>query len=410
MLLTIREEKMAMLLSVKPSAASASAWRMQLSGLCAILVGIGLSRFAYTPLLPELIAAHWFAPSEAAYLGAANLAGYLAGALLEQRISQSRSTAFVLRASMAAAAAAFVASAFPLSFAWFFFWRFLSGFLGGILMVLVAPTVLPHITPAQRGLAAGVIFTGVGCGIVASGVLVPALLHYGLAGTWLGLGALSLVLTAVAWSGWPSSGSLEAVDTAKPKKAALPRSRPLTALYVQYGLNAIGLVPHMIFLADYVARGLGQGRAAGAEYWVLLGIGALAGPILSGFASDRIGVRPALRAAFLLQTASVGVLAVTSAAWALAISSLVVGAFIPGISALTFSRVRELAFGDAKHQKAAWSFCTIVWAIGQAAGAYGFSYIFASTGGGYSLLFATGAAAIALAFAIEIAPSARLRK
>src|SRR5215468_790915 len=99
-------------------------------------------------------------------------------------------------------------------------------------------------------------------------------------------------------------------------------------------------------------RGLGEGRAAGAGYWVLLGIGAIAGPMLSGFVSDRAGVKPALRAAFLLQTASVGVLAVTSAGTALAISSLVVGAFIPGISALTLSRVRDLTFGDARHQKA----------------------------------------------------------
>jgi predicted MFS family arabinose efflux permease len=401
---------MALLLSVESPEALGNAWRMQLSGLCAILVGIGLARFAYTPLLPELIAAHWFAPSQAAYLGAANLAGYLAGAALEQRVGQSRSAAFVLRASMAAAAGCFLASAFPLSFAWFFFWRFLSGFLGGILMVLVAPTLLLHIAPSRRGLAAGVIFTGVGCGIVASGVLVPGFLHYGLVETWLGLGVLSLTLTAVAWGGWPSSVPAEAAAAAEESEAAFPRNRALTALYVQYGLNAIGLVPHMIFLADYVARGLGQGRAAGADYWVLLGIGAMAGPLLLGFASGRIGVKPALRAALLLQTAAVGVLTVTSAVWALAISSLIVGAFIPGISALTFGRVRELTFGNVRRQKAAWSFCTIVWAIGQAAGAYGISYIFASTRGGYSLLFAIGALAIALAFAIELAPSAGFQK
>ena len=36
---------------------NAVVWRMAVSGLCASLVGIGLSRFAYTPVLPELIAA-----------------------------------------------------------------------------------------------------------------------------------------------------------------------------------------------------------------------------------------------------------------------------------------------------------------------------------------------------------------
>src|SRR2546428_10400525 len=52
-----------------------------LAGFSAVLVGNGLGRFAYTPLLPALISDHWFSPSAAAYLGAANLAGYLAGAV-----------------------------------------------------------------------------------------------------------------------------------------------------------------------------------------------------------------------------------------------------------------------------------------------------------------------------------------
>ena len=63
--------------------------RMALSGLCASPIGIGLSRFAFTPLLPELIAEHWFPASSAAYLGAANLAGYLAGASLARPACRS---------------------------------------------------------------------------------------------------------------------------------------------------------------------------------------------------------------------------------------------------------------------------------------------------------------------------------
>src|SRR5436309_1558632 len=56
----------------------AEAW----PGLCAVLVGVGLGRFAYTPTLPSLVSHGWLAPNEAAYVGAANLAGYLAGALV----------------------------------------------------------------------------------------------------------------------------------------------------------------------------------------------------------------------------------------------------------------------------------------------------------------------------------------
>jgi hypothetical protein len=54
-------------------------WRGVLCAFCASLIGIGLARFAYSPLLPAIVGAHWFQPATAAYLGAANLAGYLVG-------------------------------------------------------------------------------------------------------------------------------------------------------------------------------------------------------------------------------------------------------------------------------------------------------------------------------------------
>jgi Uncharacterised MFS-type transporter YbfB len=60
-------------------------WLSAAAGLCASLVGLGLARFAYTPLIPALIAAKWFSPADAVYLGAANLAGYLAGRFPDTR-------------------------------------------------------------------------------------------------------------------------------------------------------------------------------------------------------------------------------------------------------------------------------------------------------------------------------------
>ena len=38
-----------------PKTATQGFWRAVLAGLCATLVGIGLARFAYTPLIPALI-------------------------------------------------------------------------------------------------------------------------------------------------------------------------------------------------------------------------------------------------------------------------------------------------------------------------------------------------------------------
>jgi predicted MFS family arabinose efflux permease len=376
-----------------------------LAGLCATLVGIGLARFAYTPLIPALIAAHWFSPSAAVYLGAANLAGYLAGALLARPIAASAGAAATLRGMMVAASAAFFACAFPLSFGWFFVWRFASGISGGALMALAAPVVLPHIPPSRRGLASGAIFTGVGLGIAASGTLVPLLMHAGLVQTWFGLGAVALVLTAISWRGWPR----EQLPAIRQPNAPPNRRSGVVSIYVEYGLNAVGLVPHMIFLVDFVARGLGRGLVTGAQYWVLFGIGAMLGPLASGRVADRIGFASALRCAFALQAALVALLVFSASPLSLSISSIIVGAMVPGVVTLVLGRVHELIPHDADQQRKAWGVCTTAFALGQAAAAYGFSYIFAHTGGAYRMLFALGAAALASALAIDVLASRRRR-
>jgi predicted MFS family arabinose efflux permease len=373
-------------------------WRPVLAGLCANLVGIGLARFAYTPLIPALIAEHWFSPSATVYLGAANLTGYLSGALLARPIAGRAGASATLRGMMVVASAAFFACAFPLSFGWFFVWRFASGFSGGALMALAAPVVLPHVASSRRGLASGAIFTGVGVGIAASGTLVPLLMHSGLAQTWFGLGAVALLLTAVCWGGWPS----EQLPEIRQPSAPPSRRSNLVALYVEYGLNAIGLVPHMIFLVDFIARGLGRGLVTGAKDWVLFGIGAMLGPLASGRVADRIGFALALRCAFALQAALVALLVFSASPLSLSISSIIVGAMVPGVVPLVLGRVHELIPRDADQQRKAWGLCTTAFAIGQAAAAYGLSYVFAQTGGSYRVLFALGAVALATALVIDV--------
>src|SRR5262249_25341266 len=243
----------------------------------------------------------------AAYLGAANLTGYLAGALLAGRMAAAASSRNTLRAMMLLAAVAFFACAAPFSFAWFFVWRFAAGVAGGALMVLAAPSILPHVPASRRGVVSGAIFMGVGLGVVAAGALVPALLRTGLGETWCGLGIASLALTLLAWRGWPRCGGA-AMAAAAPRNAPAANAG-LTALYVQYALNAVGLVPHMMFLVDFVARGLHRGVDVGAHYLVLFGVGATLGPLVAGHVADRIGFRATLRIAFVLQAAAVALLA-----------------------------------------------------------------------------------------------------
>jgi predicted MFS family arabinose efflux permease len=307
---------------------------------------------------------------------------------------------------MALATLAFFACAFPLDFAWFFAWRFASGLAGGALMVLAAPTVLPSVSASRRGLAGGVIFMGVGAGIAASGTLVPLLLQLGVSAAWVGLGALSFLLTVIGWSGWPP-----AAPAATPaRELPAPRLPALRSLYLMYALNGIGWMPHMIFLVDFVARGLGKGVQVGSEFWVVFGIAATLGPLVTGRIADRIGFGVMLRLAFLLEAGAVAMPAFGLGPVWLILSSVVMGSFVTGTVPLVLGRITELLPQRVEQQKAAWSFATVGFAVMQAGAAYGLSFVFARNGGDYRPLFLIGSAAMIAALALDLATAALVKK
>jgi MFS family permease len=376
---------------------SGALWLPILAGLCASLVSIGLARFAYTPLIPALIQAQWFSANDVVYLGAANLIGYLIGALLGRPMARHLGNKNALRLMMLVVTAAFFACAFPLSVSWFFGWRLLSGIAGGAIMVLVAATVLPHVPPARKGLASGAIFLGIGLGIAGSGTIVPPLLNLGLQATWLGLGVIALLLTAVSWFGWPAD--LPAPIVAQNTVIA-PTPAGVYVLFAQYAFMAAGLVPAMVFLVDYVARGLGAGAHVGALVWVMYGLGAIVGPVSYGFLADKLGARLSIRLVLVIQAITLGLLAVSQSFLALALLAVILGSFPPGIVPLALARVHELVPEHAR-QQIAWSRATVSFATFQALAGFAYSALFNANGGHHVMLFMIACGAIGVALLLE---------
>jgi predicted MFS family arabinose efflux permease len=276
---------------------------------------------------------------------------------------------------------AFFACAFPVSVAWFFAWRLLSGVAGGAIMVLVAATVLPHVPANSKGIASGAVFLGLGLGIAGSGTIVPLLLEYGLRDTWIGLAALSAVLTAASWFGWPASRAAGA--KAAEQKTAVAMDRDVTAtvmiLYAEYALMAVGLVPAMVFLVDFIARGLEAGAHLGSLFWILYGVGAIFGPPVYGFFADRLGSRTALQALLLVQAIAVAILAASSNHVLIGLVTIVIGTFPAGIVPLVLARVHQTIPGNATQQNVVWSRATTVFAAFQALAGYAYSAIFNSS-------------------------------
>jgi len=356
------------------------------AGWAAMFTGLGLARFAFTPLLPAMIEAGWFSPGGGAAQGAANLAGYLLGAALAFPLARQTRPTLLLRLSMVMAAAALAfcmipPDRLPAGFLLFGIARLLAGVAGGVLMVLGPPSVLAAVAPGQRGRIGGLVFAGVGCGIAASAIVLPWLIGRGLPVAWGGLAAASLLLAALSWPLWPPAPPL-------PPRTTGPAAG-LGGLVAGYAINAIGIVPHMLLLSDFVARGLGAGITAGALAFALYGLGAACGPIAGGAVADRLGFRRTLRGAALVQAAAILLPALLPALPVAAVSGVLVGALTPGVPPLVLGRAVELA--GAERARRSWATATIGYAACQGLAAWAVAFAFAATGR-YAPLFIAGSA------------------
>ncbi len=375
-----------------------SVWlRLSIGGAATLLVGMALGRFSYAPFVPALIEAGALTAAEAGTVGAFNLAGFLAGALaarvLRRRLGEARS----LRVCLLLALLCLAASIAPWGFVWLAFWRFLVGAAVGVMMIYSLAIVTRHAPPGRLGAATGIVFTGVGVGILLSGTLVPLLLGYGLAVAWSGIALIGVAGVWIAFWGWRVADDA-GVAASRQHEHPIEWSKVIVGLVVTRALFSLGLIPHSIYWVDYLVRGLGHDMAFGGLHWALFGLGALSGTYLWGRFADAIGFRVGLVAVFAALAAGVALPVMFTAGWALVASSLVVGAQ-PGFSAIISGRTHQLV--GAARMPEVWRWMSLIGGIGQAVGGYAYVALFGFAES-YVPLYLAGGAAMALGAVISL--------
>jgi predicted MFS family arabinose efflux permease len=234
-----------------------------------------------------------------------------------------------------------------------------------------------------------------------------SLLHFeGVQGAWLGMGALCLVLTLLAWRQWPLAGGSErpATSNGAPKLVLPPQLRGvLVLLLAAYTLNAVGYLPHTLFWVDYIVRELHMPLTTGGFFWAVFGVGAAIGPLLMGSLADVLGLRRCLLAGFFLKAVGVALPVLSGHPSVLFASSLLVGIFTPGIVALVSAYALE-CLGAEFHRKA-WGMLTMSFAASQAGVGFAMARVAASLDSYEPLfIFSSVALLVSVACIVFIAP------
>lgn len=343
--------------------------------------------------------AGWFRPAAADFLASVNLLGYLIGAALSGQALSHRRPGGWLRAAMLVAVLSLAACGLNWGFAWYFVWRLLAGIAAGVLMVLAVPTILAEVPPRSRGVLGGVIFGGVGLGMIFSGAVIPSLIELGLPTAWWLVAFVALLLTAGTWRHWQGARpagevAVSASSSAPPRQhRGAVGAAALVLLMAAYCCNALGFAPHSLFWVDFIARELDRGLTSGGRFYLLFGIGVTLGPMLAGRLGDRFGLRSSFACSLGLEAIGLALPLWGTGMVLLTISSLLVGAAGMGATTLASARTFELARPERRTR--AWGQMTLAFSIAYAAAGMGDAGLYAHFGR-YQPLFLLGALALAL--------------
>ncbi|MDE0202532.1 MAG: YbfB/YjiJ family MFS transporter [Rhodospirillaceae bacterium] len=364
---------------------------LALAGLLSLAVGIGIGRFAYTPILPYMSAGLDLAKSEAGLIASANYLGYLLGALGAAWRAVPGDPRFWLLGALAVSGLSTGATAFTTSLGVFLLLRFVGGVAGALVMVLASSLVMDRLAAAGRDGWAAVMYAGVGSGIAISSLAVPAAASgdSDWQSPWFFSGALCLALSIPV--------ALLLPRPRAPARAARSArtgtgNGALLRLIVAYGLVGFGYVITATFVADMVRA---DPVLQPAEHWVWLCVGLTAAPSVAlwGWAGRRWGNERAFALGCLVEAVGVALSVLGGGIWSILLAAGLLGGTFVGLTAIGLIEARHRSGGDPRRILA---LMTAAWGLGQMVGPTLAGVLFDALGG-YLVPSLLAAAALAVA-------------
>ncbi|MEO6841113.1 MAG: YbfB/YjiJ family MFS transporter [Bradyrhizobium sp.] len=241
-------------------------------------LGLGIARFAYSLVLPDMRDSLGWSYSAAGFMNTINAAGYLGGALVAAGLVKRFGLSAVVRWGTVAAVASLALCALSGNFIVLSFARLLAGLgaaVGFVASGALAATIAQS-RPERANFLLSLFYAGPGLGILLSGLIAPFMLRaFGPGSWWIVWWAMTLlsaimILPLLLTRFDASTGVAETT----PIGFAI---RPVLVYLAGYFLFGAGYIAYMTFMIAYV-RDAGGGAAAQSAFWCLIGLSAFVTP------------------------------------------------------------------------------------------------------------------------------------
>ncbi|MFJ2711930.1 MFS transporter [Pseudomonas sp. NPDC087346] len=328
----------------------------------ALMLAMGIGRFALTPQLPHLLSEGQIDLTAAGLIAAANYLGYLIGAVDAMFARRPEQVQRRLHGGLWLCVLLTLASFWANGFWSHLLLRFGTGVASAWVLVMITTLSQPLAAAAGRPRLGALVFAGPGLGIFLTGLLalVSHLLNQTSATLWLIYAAVALLMLLGIWRILPQPiiGAVPVSHEASPSNRGIPR---LALVYALYG---VGYIIPATFLSQ-MANAQFHGQWQADLFWPCFGLGAAIGVFLVSLRRhDPDTTRHWLMATLWLQAAGVFACLLGSG-WGLALGVLLCGTPFLACMQLVMQRSRELA-PHATQRNA--GLLTACFAIGQLSG------------------------------------------
>src|SRR5690554_2254712 len=265
-----------------------------LAGATLLLVVHGLGRFIYTPLLPYLVGEGQLTASEGASVATWNYLGYLIGALLAIRWYRPDQIRIALPIAMLIHVLTSLAQTQVEPIAALSGLRLANGIANGVVFVQAPALILEWLVRRNRSGASGLVYVGVGGGLLVSSFLVSGTADLP-AGPARSSPAALLSIPLALWATrtlmrLDVPAQIQRDDGSFVDKGPL-LDRASIPLFLSYAGAGLGYILPMTFLPLLTRAQLPEGHWLVDGSWFLLAVATIPTPIIWSVLGARFGDR-----------------------------------------------------------------------------------------------------------------------
>lgn len=340
-------------------------------GLFVVFSCLGLARFAFGMILPDMQHELNMNATQAGIVGSANFVGYFIGLFAIARFYAKFGASILISRSLWTQAFSMIAMALSPNYVIAALFFTITGFFGALANIAIM-TYIAQIVPAHiKGRSTGIVVAGIGLGIITSGMAVPffaTLFEHPWRVSWAFFAVLIGligILAHVILARFPVESTHHQHQSHLSLKTIFT-SLPFWQTGIVYFLFGMSAIMFMTFFVAAVSEQWQANTKLSGTFWALLGVSSLFSGPFFGVVSDKLGRYKTLAILFLLQGSAHAFLALGLPMQWLLLSALLFGFSTWAVPSIMTTLSNEL-FGSM-HTARILSLVTLFFGVGQMVG------------------------------------------